>query len=343
MRKLLLMVSLLWGLQPVGAQILPSYGDSRTATTGWQFLKIAPDGRSAGMSEAFLAVVDDVSSLYWNAAGLTQLDSNRLHFGVQYTDYAAGTSMNFGGVSYRIDDNTLIGVSMQYFDAGEMDVTTEFLPFGNGQTFRATDLGLGISLARELTDMFSLGITAKYVREDLASVHNQNIVFDFGFQYDIGVQNTRFAVAITNFGFNTQPGGEIAVVTLSDSIQATDFTEIAVPTVFRLGFAWDAIKNEKHILTTAFQLNHPTDNNETYSLGLEYSWKQLFYARTGYTFATDRSALPAFGFGTYLHRNYGTIKFDYGFNYDAVLGMINKIGIAYTLPNGIHKKSSATH
>lgn len=325
------------------AQILPSYGDSRTATTGWQFLKIAPDARSAGLSEAFLAVVDDISSLYWNPAGLTQLDSNRLQFGVQYTDYAAGTNMNFGGVSYRIDDNTLVGVSLQYFDAGEMDVTTEFLPFGTGQTFRATDLGLGVSLARELTDQFSFGVTAKYVREDLASVHNQNLVFDFGFQYDIGIKNTRFAVAITNFGFNTQPGGEIAVITLSDSVTASEFTEIAVPTVFRLGFAWDAIKNEKHILTTAFQLNHPTDNNETYSFGVEYAWKQLFYARTGYTFATDRSALPAFGFGTFLRRNYGTIKFDYGFNYDAALGMINKLGIAYTLPNGVGKKTTTSH
>ncbi|MBK8345544.1 MAG: hypothetical protein IPL12_21025 [Bacteroidetes bacterium] len=66
-----------------------------------------------------------------------------------------------------------------------MDVTTEFLPFGTGQTFRATDLGIGLSLARELTDQFSFGVTAKYIREDLASVHNQNLIFDFGFQYDI--------------------------------------------------------------------------------------------------------------------------------------------------------------
>lgn len=323
------------------AQLLPSYGDSRTATTGWQFLKIAPDARAAGMSEAFLAVVDDISSLYWNPAGLTRLDSNRLNAGIHYTDYAAGTSLNFAGVSYRLGDNTLIGVSLQYFDAGEMPVTTEFLPFGNGQTFRATNTGIGISLARELTDQFSFGVTGKYVREDLASVHNQNVVFDFGFQYDIGIQNTRFAVAITNFGFNTQPGGDIVVINLNDSITATEFTEIAVPTVFRLGFAWDAIKTEKHILTSAFQLNHPTDNNETYSLGVEYSWKQLFYARTGYTFATDRNAMPAFGFGTYLRRNYGTVKFDYGFNYDDALGIINKIGIAYTLPNGITRKKTA--
>jgi Type IX secretion system protein PorV len=317
----------------VEAQILPAYGDSRTATTGWQFLKIGPDGRSAAMSEAFLAVVDDVSSLYWNPAGITQLDTNKFNFAVDYVDFAAGTNLNFGGITYRIDDNTLVGVSLQFFDAGEMDVTTEFMPFGTGQTFRATDLGIGLTLAKELTDQFSFGVTAKYIREDLASVHNQNVVFDFGFQYDIGIQNTRFAVAISNFGFNTQPGGEIAVLNLNDSTSINEFTEIAVPTVFRLGFAWDAIKNDKHILTTALQLNHPTDNNETYSIGLEYGWKQLFYARTGYTFATDSGAFPAFGFGTKINRNFGSIRLDYGFNYLDNLGMVNKIGIAYTLPS----------
>lgn len=327
----------------VVGQILPTYGDSRTATTGWQFLKIPPDGRSAGLSESFLAIVDDVSALYWNPAGLTRLDTNRFNFSIAYTDYAAGTNMNFGGITYRIDDNTLIGVSLQFFDAGEMEVTTEFSPFGTGQTFRSTDIGIGVSLAKELTDQFSFGVTAKYIREDLASVHNQNIVFDFGFQYDIGIQNTRFAVAISNFGFNTRPKGQIVIINLNETFTATDFTEIAVPTIFRLGFAWDAIKNDKNVLTASLQLNHPTDNNETYSLGVEYIWKQLFFARTGYTFATDATALPAFGFGVYLKRRYGTIKFDYGFNYINSLGMINKVGIAYTLPASPKNKTIDLH
>ena len=342
MRNLLFSLLLLF-TSMAHAQLLPSYGDSRTATTGWQFLKIAPDARSAGMSESYLAVVNDVSALYWNPAGITRLDTSKFNFAVDYTDYAAGTKMNFGGITYRIDDNTLVGVSMQYFDAGEMDVTTEFLPFGYGQTFRATDLGLGVSFAKELTDQFGFGVTARYVREDLASVHNQNLVFDFGFQYDIGIQNTRFAVAITNFGFNTNPGGDIVVVSLNDTVSVSEFKEIAVPTIFRLGFAWDAIKNDKNVLTASMQLDHPTDNNETYSAGIEYGWKHLFYARTGYTFASDDTAFPSFGFGLNLNRHYGRLQLDYGFNYLSTLGMINKIGIQYTPPVHRHHNNEPLH
>lgn len=313
------------------AQILPSYGDSRTATTGWQFLKIAPDARSAGMSETFIAVANNVSSLYWNAAGLTQLDTNAYHFAIDYTNYTAATNLSYAGFAYRLGDNTVLGASLQYFDAGTMNVTTEFLPSGTGQTFRATDFGLGISLARELTDQFSFSITAKYIREDIATVHNQNLIFDFGFQYTIGIARTKFAVGFNNFGFNSKPSGEINMQNLFDTLIITDFKRIGVPSIFRLGFAWDAIQNKINTLTIAAQLNHPTDNNETYGLGIEYSWKQLFFARTGYLFATDETAFPSFGFGLQFKRYFGTVNLDYGFNYQNKLGIINRIGLGLTI------------
>lgn len=322
---LILICSILQG------QLLPTYGDSRTATTGWQFLKMNPDARAAGMSESYLAVVNDVSSLYWNPAGLTRLDSNKFHFAINFSDELADAKNEFAGVVYRAGNNTLFGVSLQYVDAGIMQVTTEFMPQGTGQTFRATDVGIGISVARELTDQFSFGITAKYIREDLATVHTQNIVFDFGFQYDIGIANTRFAVGLQSFGFNTEPSGEIETTLLSGDTIFSDFTEISVPTVFRIGMAWDAVKTEKNMLTASAQLNHPTDNNETYSIGLEYGWKQIFFARSGYLFSSDLASFPSLGFGLQLKRHFGIVRLDYGFNYRDNSGASNKIGFSLTL------------
>lgn len=320
-----------FSVQKLQAQLLPAYGDSRTATTGWQFLKINPNARAAGLSETYLAVANDVSSLYWNPAGLTQLDTSKFHFAIDHTDYAAGTNNEFAGLVYRAGSNTLLGLSMQYYNAGEMDVTTEFMPQGTGQQIMASDIAIGLSVARELTDQFSFGITVKYLREDLASVHNQNMAFDFGFRYDIGAANTRFAVGLQSFGFNTSPSGYVQTTLLSGDTLFTDFTEIAVPTVFRLGVAWDAIKNERNMLTAAAQLNHPTDNNETYSLGFEYAWKQLFFARTGYTFSTDLNSYPALGFGLQLKKHFGTVKLDYGFTYQNIFGTVNRIGFGLTL------------
>jgi hypothetical protein len=312
-------------------QLLPSYGDSRTATTGWQFLKVVPDARSAGMGESFLAVTNDLSALYWNAAGLTQLDSSKWHAMAAHTAYPADINQYFGAVAYRLNSNTLFGTSLQYFDAGSMPVTTEFLPQGNGLTFRPVSMALGASWAQVLTDAFSFGLTLKYIREDIATIHNQNILFDLGFRYDIGIARTRFAVGLSNFGFNTTPRGEIAYYSIFDTTVAVSSEEVGVPTVFRLGFAWDALQTDRHLLTASAQLNHPTDNNETYALGVEYAWKELLFVRSGYQFANDLTAWPAFGFGIQLQRHFGLVRLDYGFQVMNRLGPVNRIGIQLSI------------
>ena len=55
----------------VQAQVLPAFGATRAGTTGMQFLKIGPDARSAGLSGNFVALVNDVSAVYWNPTGLS--------------------------------------------------------------------------------------------------------------------------------------------------------------------------------------------------------------------------------------------------------------------------------
>lgn len=90
-------------------------------------------------------------------------------------------------------------------------------------------------------------------------------VIDFGFQYEVGKANTRFAVGVSNFGFNTEPSGAVEVFSVGGAVDTvSDFEKIAVPAVFRIGIAWDALKKTDHLLSIAGQLNHPTDNNETY-------------------------------------------------------------------------------
>lgn len=313
------------------AQILPAFGGSRTGTTGFQFLKIAPDAKSVGMGEAFTAVTDDVEALFWNPAGITKVDSQRIHLQINHLSYFAGINLESVGAVYRLSDNNFIGLSLVYLNSGLMDVTTEFQPFGTGQTFRAVDVSAGLTFAQILSDNFNYGITLKFIQESIASINTTTAVLDFGFQYNVDVVNARFAVGLNNFGFNAKPKGTIEIFDLAGNYENSEFEQIAAPSIFRIGVAWDPIKRDAHLLTFAGQLNHPTDNNETFNLGGQYTFNNLLIFRTGYQFGLDEFTYPSFGLGINLKRNFGAIKLDYAFLQKERLGTNHRISLGVAL------------
>ena len=57
------------------AQMIHRYG-----TTTGNFLEIGVDSEGSAMGDAFVAVSDDISSIYWNPAGLANLNMPKLAF-----------------------------------------------------------------------------------------------------------------------------------------------------------------------------------------------------------------------------------------------------------------------
>ena len=53
---------------------------TKTGSVGAQFLKIGVGSRYQGLAEASVAVVDDAYSLYWNPAGLANIDGTQISF-----------------------------------------------------------------------------------------------------------------------------------------------------------------------------------------------------------------------------------------------------------------------
>jgi len=316
------------------AQVLPSFGGSRAGTAGLQFLKIAPDARSAALAGSYAAIVDDVSAMYWNPAGLTHMDSGKYHFQFSHASYMAEVGLNFAGFAFTQNRYNFWGISLISLNSGEMPVTTEFQPYGTGQTFSVSNIMIGLSFAKILSNNFSFGLTGKYVYENITDVTIQNGLVDFGFVYSIGTKtNTRFSVGISNFGFNVSPQGKVTLNTLNGTKEVDQFENVAAPSLFRLGIATDLIKKKDHFLVITSQLNHPTDNKESLAFGFEYGYKRVLFLRTGYELGADYTSWPAFGFGLNLRRYFGQLKVDYSFNNKDYLGNIHRITLAMDLKN----------
>jgi len=331
------------------AQLLPSYGRDRAGTSGFQFLKIPVDARSAALGETVVAGASDAAALFWNPALAAQIEN--LQVGVGHTAYFVDIRLDYLSLIYPLRWSGLtLGLSLQALDSGEMPVTTEFKPYGTGENFSFRDLALGLSVAQPLTDLFSYGITARYVRESVAELVTQTLLFDLGIFYRVGDTGVQMAVAIRHFGFDGRPKGQLSRTVIESTGSAkrtvnpkatattpergvrveTEFETITPPTTFLLGVSYTLLRNNpQHRLMLLGQLSNPNDNAETFNIGAEYIWNHTLMVRMGYRFGVEEFHTPALGVGMRLPELVTGVqaRFDYGFQHLERLGTVHRVGL----------------
>ncbi|NIR47952.1 PorV/PorQ family protein [candidate division KSB1 bacterium] len=310
----------LFGAQTTEAQIIPGLGGERAGTTAGSFLKIGVGGRASAIGEAFVALANDVSALYWNPAGITQLKRNNVHF--SHIEYVADVQHEFLGYVRRIGSFNAVGLSIVALHTDDMNVTTEVQPFGTGETFGFSDIMIGLTFAREFTDKFSTGVTVKYVREDLADVSMTGVLIDAGTLYKIGFRGARFAVSITNFGPEFETSGTVRDF-LGAPREDVDFESFPAPLLLRVGFVFDLIKFENSRALLAFQLDHPNDESENFNYGAEYWFNDMIALRAGYKKVAEIGGI-SLGFGLDMSIESLNLQLDYSFSEFGVLGNLNR-------------------
>jgi len=303
------------------AQLLPILGEQRVGISTAQFLKIGVGGRASALADAFIAISDDASALFWNPAGLVQFKDNQVLF--SHNAWVVDINHDFLGAVYHLDEVNTFGVSLTSLSMDDMPVTTEFAPFGTGEYFGFSDIAIGVSYARKMTDQFSFGGTIKYIEESLDKLKMRGVMIDLGTYYKTGLGSTRFAVTVSNFGAELAPDGEVVLV---GSRKKSNWQSFAPPTIFRIGFALEPYQNDEHRVTTSIQLNHPNDNSENLVLGAEYAWKELFIIRGGYKFNVDEQNY-SFGAGLHVPISFTEITIDYAFANFSRLGSAHRFSI----------------
>jgi long-subunit fatty acid transport protein len=238
-------------------------GRGKVGTTGLQFLKIGVGARAVAMGEAFIALANDASAMYYNPAGLNQIKEREVFFSL--TQWPA--DIQFGYVGFALPAATLgtFGVHVGALTTGEMKRTIPYKGW-TGEYFSATDWVAGISYSRGLTDKFSIGGNVKLVAEFLDDEHIMSWAADFGTIFDIGVRNMKFAMCITNFGPNIKYISE----------------EFSMPISFKIGGIVQVLQWSDNSIMATLEGNHPNDNVEQVALGVEYTFRDMVALRGGY-------------------------------------------------------------
>lgn len=286
-----------------------------------EFLKIGVGARASGMGESFVAIANDASALFWNPAGLAQIKDNEVI--AAHANWLVDIKHDFVGAVYHVSSEDAVGLSITSLQTDDMPVTTELQPYGNGTYFRYGDVAVGLTYSRRMTPQFSFGATVRYVQETLDVLKMNGVVLDFGTYYWTGLGTSRFSAVVTNFGNQMSPSGTVTAI---DGSKISQFQQFSPPTIFKFGFAFEPYTDEQNSITTSMQLNHPNDNSENVSVGMEYQLMRTFFVRGGYKFNVDEESY-SFGAGVATTITSVQLNFDYAYSAFGRLGGVHRLSL----------------
>jgi len=286
-------------------------------TSGAQFLKLDVDARVVGLGGANAAITRGAMALYYNPAGIANMDENSLAF--SYTDWIADIKYNYLAYSRPISGFGNVGVHVAVLTMDDMERTTLEQPDGTGEMFGANSWVVGISNAHQLTNRFSFGVTAKYIREKISELSSGSIAFDFGTIYYTGFRTLRIAMSTRNFGTDSKfSGTELEEPYDHDNDPTTTPIQVSrkteshpLPLSFRLGLAYDFEFNEDSKLLAALDGYNTRDRGQQGSLGLEYSWQDRLALRAGYKIRADEEGIAVGGGYDFEIPEFGTVGIHY--------------------------------
>ncbi len=252
---------------------------NKAGTTSANFLKIGPSSRAVAMGGAFVSLANDASSMYWNTAGLAQL--NRPELIVNHSKWIADIGYTYLALALPVKGLGTLGLNLTAVNMDEMEVTTYGYEEGTGQTFKAGSYALGLAYSQQLTDRFSIGSNVKYIQERISQTSARGFAVDIGTLFITPFKNIRFGANISNFGQKLQMKGDDLLVQKdideqhqgnNESVNAYLGTDqFDLPLLLRVGISGSALEYHGIHLTWAMDGIHPNDNSEYVNLGIELS------------------------------------------------------------------------
>ena len=346
------------GLAAQGTETNPdntSYG-----TTAAEFLLFGAGARGTALGDAFPAIATDVSSLYYNpgAAALIQGPGAM----VSTYDYVADTRYSWGGIAFPFGGgSSTFGLQIGTFGFDNQPIYTVDQPDGTGGVYSVSQTFAGATYARNFSDRFSAGLTAKFVFDQLGEVNGTAFAVDFGTTFHAMLSNhpINLAFVVANLGTDLKYSGDALDVTAPrdpadpTAPQPPELPQpgelktkgFALPTVFKVALAYDLITGESNRLTVLGDFNQANNNRAGFAGGGEWAMEKLGGSNFGvalrgsYTYQpannitvdqtqtalTDEENLQGLAFGGGLNYNTDNFRlgFDYAYKYLGILGATN--------------------
>lgn len=286
-----------------------------------EFLNIGVGARALGMSLAQVASVKDVTSGYWNPAGLTGIGSD-LQIAAMHSEYFAGIAKyDYASIGKNIDSVSAASVSFIRFGVDDIPNTTELIDAGGNinydriTTFSAADYAFIFSYGRKgfpfkgslpngsaLTpgtsnwkNGFRWGVNAKVIHRQVGNFAGSwGFGLDAGAQADLGKWHLGVMARDITSTFNawtfTLDEKTKQVFEQTGNALPQNGLEIALPQVILGGgrdFQWNKISllaEMNAVITTDGKRNTIVSGNPFSidpNVGIEVAYNKIIYVRLG--------------------------------------------------------------
>jgi hypothetical protein len=250
-------IAIFFLIQVIGVSGLVLAQD-RVGTTAANFLEIGVGGAATAMGDAHVGFTNDITSMYWNPAGLAYMERNEAMF--IHQPWVVDISSSFAAVGIVLPGIGTVGLGINTMDYGEEEVTNEYFQEGTGETWSASDIAFSISYGRRLAPWFAFGATGKYISSKIWHTSANAVAVDMGV-----IVNTKFfsptgeqadgikiGMSISNFGTHLKYDGMDLLRNLDINELESGHFETAtgkfelrsweLPLIFRIGFSVIPVK-----------------------------------------------------------------------------------------------------
>ena len=267
-----------------------------------EFMNIGVDAAALAMSNAVVAHTGDVNSVYWNPAGLINLEDSQASF--MHASYFANIAQyDFAAYAKPIDDRSAWGFSLIRFGVDDILNTTQLIDsegnidYNRISLFSTADYGLTFSYAHKLqVPGFQYGVNAKVIRRVIGKFANSwGFGFDFGLQFErndwkFGLMLRDITTTYNIWSINEEEYNKIKNAVAGQNQELPESTEITLPKAqFGMSKKFE-FHNETSLLASGNLNMQFARTNDIVStdfvsidpaLGFEYGYTDLVFLRAG--------------------------------------------------------------
>lgn len=283
---------------------------------GGQFLRVGVGARAPAMGGAFSPVADDATAIYWNPAGLAQLEKREVS--LSYNMYFEDTAAQFVGYAHPTEDRGTMGGAIRMLSVGDIERRTAAAGDADNPdlgTFNTQDMALSFGWANHrglLSGRLNYGVAIKYISSDLETESARTAALDMGLIHNVngGEEGLALSLAVLNLG------GELKFKDEGDPL----------PLNIKPGLAWKKDLDRFGKLTTALDADMLVNDGIMYiQPGFEWWAHESFALRAGYQIGRDEDAGSGFGAGIGL--NIVNLGIDYAFVPYGELGDTHRVSL----------------